>query len=93
METVGRILKPIKRLFEFHLTGDVNFLKFLSHPLLQRNILLRLHFLMLLDFFVSGSVLVGDFFSSLSQSANYCRTTPTDNIGLMMLCEVALGNM
>ncbi|KAK2567464.1 Poly [ADP-ribose] polymerase [Acropora cervicornis] len=26
-------------------------------------------------------------------SANYCRTTPSDNIGLLMLCEVALGNM
>lgn len=38
-------------------------------------------------------VLIVDLFSSLSQSANYCRTTPTDNIGLMMLCEVALGNM
>jgi len=33
------------------------------------------------------------FADMVSKSANYCRTTPTDNIGLMMLCEVALGNM
>lgn len=44
-------------------------------------------------FCVVDLVLVVDLFSSMSQSANYCRTTPTDKIGMMMLCEVALGNM
>lgn len=33
------------------------------------------------------------FADMVSKSANYCRATPSDNIGLMMLCEVALGNM
>ncbi|XP_067018725.1 poly [ADP-ribose] polymerase 1-like [Acropora muricata] len=33
------------------------------------------------------------FADMVSKSANYCRTTPSDNIGLLMLCEVALGNM
>ncbi|KAM7430085.1 Poly [ADP-ribose] polymerase 1 [Porites harrisoni] len=33
------------------------------------------------------------FADMVSKSANYCRTTPSDNIGLMILCEVALGNM
>jgi len=33
------------------------------------------------------------FADMVSKSANYCRTSPSDNIGLMLLCEVALGNM
>lgn len=33
------------------------------------------------------------FADMVSKSANYCRTTPSNNVGLMMLCEVALGNM
>ncbi|XP_031566693.1 poly [ADP-ribose] polymerase 1-like [Actinia tenebrosa] len=33
------------------------------------------------------------FADMVSKSANYCRTTPTNNVGLLMLCEVALGNM
>ncbi|XP_006812383.1 poly [ADP-ribose] polymerase 1-like [Saccoglossus kowalevskii] len=36
----------------------------------------------------------GVYFADMSsKSANYCRTTPSNNIGLMLLCEVALGNM
>lgn len=33
------------------------------------------------------------FADMVSKSANYCRTSKTDNIALMLLCEVALGNM
>ncbi|KAJ8308841.1 hypothetical protein KUTeg_013715 [Tegillarca granosa] len=33
------------------------------------------------------------FADMVSKSANYCRTSKSDPIGLMMLCEVALGNM
>ena len=29
----------------------------------------------------------------VSKSANYCCTTPTNNTGLLLLCEVALGEM
>ena len=28
-----------------------------------------------------------------TKSANYCFTTPTKNTGLILLCEVALGEM
>ena len=33
------------------------------------------------------------FADMVSKSANYCRTSKSDPMGLMMLCEVALGNM
>ncbi|GFO48668.1 poly [ADP-ribose] polymerase [Plakobranchus ocellatus] len=33
------------------------------------------------------------FADMVSKSANYCRTSKTDNVALMLLCEVALGNM
>lgn len=33
------------------------------------------------------------FADMVSKSANYCMTTPNNSIGLMLLCEVALGNM
>lgn len=33
------------------------------------------------------------FADMVSKSANYCWTNPSDPIGLMLLCEVALGNM
>ncbi|XP_070576368.1 poly [ADP-ribose] polymerase 1-like [Ptychodera flava] len=36
----------------------------------------------------------GVYFADMSsKSANYCRTSPGNNVGLMLLCEVALGNM
>ncbi|KAG0033677.1 hypothetical protein BGZ81_007675 [Podila clonocystis] len=33
------------------------------------------------------------FADCVSKSANYCFTNPSDNTGLMLLCEVALGDM
>ncbi len=33
------------------------------------------------------------FADMVSKSANYCRTSKLDNVGLMLLCEVALGDM
>lgn len=33
------------------------------------------------------------FADMVSKSANYCRTSKIDPVGLMMLCEVALGDM
>lgn len=33
------------------------------------------------------------FADMVSKSANYCATSPANNTGLMLLCEVALGNM
>uniref|UniRef100_A0A1B6DFG5 Poly [ADP-ribose] polymerase n=1 Tax=Clastoptera arizonana TaxID=38151 RepID=A0A1B6DFG5_9HEMI len=33
------------------------------------------------------------FADMVSKSANYCMTSPSKNVGLLMLCEVALGNM
>lgn len=33
------------------------------------------------------------FADVVTKSANYCSTTPTNNIGLMLMCQVALGNM
>ena len=33
------------------------------------------------------------FADMVSKSANYCFTSPANSIGLMLLCEVALGNM
>lgn len=33
------------------------------------------------------------FADMVSKSANYCRTSKSDPKGLMILCEVALGNM
>lgn len=33
------------------------------------------------------------FADMVSKSANYCCTSPQDNTGLLLLCEVALGNM
>ena len=33
------------------------------------------------------------FADMVSKSANYCRTSKQDPLGLMLLCEVALGNM
>lgn len=33
------------------------------------------------------------FADMVSKSANYCRTSKTDNIGVLLLCEVALGDM
>ena len=33
------------------------------------------------------------FADMVSKSANYCFTNPTNNTGLMILCEVALGDM
>ena len=33
------------------------------------------------------------FADMVSKSANYCCTNPTNNTGLMLLCEVALGDM
>ena len=36
----------------------------------------------------------GVYFADMaSKSANYCCTSSRDNVGLMLLCEVALGNM
>merc|ERR1712228_686323 len=36
----------------------------------------------------------GVYFADMaSKSANYCNTTRSNNTGLMLLCEVALGNM
>lgn len=36
----------------------------------------------------------GVYFSDMvSKSANYCFTTKTNNTGIMLLCEVALGEM
>ena len=36
----------------------------------------------------------GVYFSDMvSKSANYCHTSKGSNTGLMLLCEVALGNM
>ena len=32
------------------------------------------------------------FANMVSKSANYCFTNPSDNIGVLMLCEVALGD-
>lgn len=33
------------------------------------------------------------FADMVSKSANYCNTTPVDPTGLLLLCEVALGNV
>jgi len=33
------------------------------------------------------------FADMVSKSANYCFTSPANSVGLMLLCEVALGNM
>ena len=33
------------------------------------------------------------FADMVTKSANYCRTSKQDPLGLMLLCEVALGNM
>lgn len=33
------------------------------------------------------------FADMVSKSANYCCTSPNNSVGLMLLCEVALGNM
>ncbi|RWS28966.1 Poly [ADP-ribose] polymerase 1-like protein [Leptotrombidium deliense] len=33
------------------------------------------------------------FADMVSKSANYCHTSPTNNVGLLLLCDVALGNM
>jgi poly [ADP-ribose] polymerase len=33
------------------------------------------------------------FADMVSKSANYCCTSPSNPVGLMLLCEVALGNM
>lgn len=33
------------------------------------------------------------FADMVSKSANYCMTSPSNNTGLMLLCEVALGDM
>ena len=33
------------------------------------------------------------FADMVSKSANYCKTTKDDNTGLLLLCDVALGNM
>ncbi len=33
------------------------------------------------------------FADMVSKSANYCKTTKDDNIGLLLLCDVALGEM
>ena len=33
------------------------------------------------------------FADMVSKSANYCRTSKSDPTGLMLLCEVSLGNM
>ena len=33
------------------------------------------------------------FADMVSKSANYCWTSPQSPVGLMLLCEVALGNM
>jgi Poly(ADP-ribose) polymerase catalytic domain. len=33
------------------------------------------------------------FADMVSKSANYCCTSPDNSVGLMLLCEVALGNM
>jgi poly [ADP-ribose] polymerase len=33
------------------------------------------------------------FADMVSKSANYCCTSPSDPVGLLLLCEVALGNM
>uniref|UniRef100_A0A2Z5U1X2 Poly [ADP-ribose] polymerase n=1 Tax=Reticulitermes speratus TaxID=60591 RepID=A0A2Z5U1X2_9NEOP len=33
------------------------------------------------------------FADMVSKSANYCSTSPDNSVGLMLLCEVALGNM
>eukprot|EP00794_Sanderia_malayensis_P012686 gene12686-13988_t len=33
------------------------------------------------------------FADMVSKSANYCHTSPGNNVGLLLLCEVALGNM
>lgn len=33
------------------------------------------------------------FADMVSKSANYCFTNPTNNTGLLLLCEVALGDM
>lgn len=33
------------------------------------------------------------FADSVSKSANYCMTTSANNVGLLLLCEVALGNV
>ncbi len=33
------------------------------------------------------------FADMVSKSANYCKTSKKDNIGLLLLCDVALGNM
>ena len=36
----------------------------------------------------------GVYFADMSsKSANYCFTSPGNNIGILILCEVALGNM
>ena len=33
------------------------------------------------------------FADMVSKSANYCYATPHNDVGLLVLCEVALGNM
>ena len=33
------------------------------------------------------------FADMVSKSANYCRTSKKDNVAIMILCDVALGNM
>lgn len=36
----------------------------------------------------------GVYFADMSsKSANYCRTSPDNNTGILLLCEVALGDM
>lgn len=36
----------------------------------------------------------GVYFADMSsKSANYCCTSPANNTGILLLCEVALGNM
>lgn len=47
-----------------------------------------------LPLFLSSRAYVRIYFAdSVSKSANYCRTTRRDNIGVLALCEVALGDM
>ena len=48
-----------------------------------------------LFFFQTGYMFgKGVYFADMvSKSANYCRTSKSDPLGIMLLCEVALGNM
>lgn len=74
-----------------YVSSDVNYY-------LKNCILSSMHWLicfLICSYFQTGYMFgKGVYFADMvSKSANYCRTSKGDPKGLMLLCEVALGNM